>query len=71
MKVKGKLAPLQSMEAYGEEEIWFHSFLTTTLMQVSGQLHVPAFSPLPAEELCYQPNRRVGGATEPVWKFLR
>ena len=59
------------MEAYGGVEVWFHSFLTPTLMQINGQLHAPAFSPFPAEELFYSPIRRLGGAPEPVWKFLR
>jgi hypothetical protein len=30
-KVKVKRAPLQSMEAYGGVEVWFHPFLTSTV----------------------------------------
>jgi hypothetical protein len=42
--IKGKVAPVYTMKAYGRVEVQLSSFLASTQMEVSGQLHDPATS---------------------------
>jgi hypothetical protein len=73
-KVKDKLAPVQSMEAYGGVEVWLPPFLTSTLHVGKWSASRPGLHTthggralLPAE---YEAGW-VGRGPEPVWKFLR
>jgi hypothetical protein len=65
-KVKGKLVPVQPMEAHGGVEVWFHPFLTSRLHAGKWPASRPSLLTTPAEEFCYPPNRRLGGAPKPV-----
>jgi hypothetical protein len=40
----GKFVPVEVIKACGEMEVKFHSFITSTVYGLSGQVHAPAAS---------------------------
>jgi hypothetical protein len=54
------------MKAHGGVDVQIHVFLTSSLVEVSGQLHVPA-ALIPGKEPSVLIRQEVEWAPEPVW----
>ena len=70
-KSKGTVFPVQAIKAYGDDRVYLHSFLMATVDGGEWSAHCSCITPGEGTPPNYPLNRRLAGATEPVWTFWR